>query len=190
MAFFVISVIVFLVTYVDKRSIKIDGNELILKVKDEYILGSLISKDADEQYEYTQVEKYTFKTPSGTTIFYERVTIDADRIFNNDTLSNVRYIFDAKDAEIIQRDADMLMMQLKLQDNSYINLIAESSNDDTLNIVYGFTNDEFTKLITQLYKDKNKIEELKHKVDALNDFKSRWFDEKLLIEELSMSVTE
>jgi len=190
-ASFVIGIIIFLVTSISKNSIYIDKDELLLKTKskDIYVLGLFVSKDEDASQEYLSVSKYTFKTNASTKILYEHITIDADRVFNHSLTSNVEFLFDAKDMDVLYKDSDSLVMaQLKLPDNTYINLIAESSNDTDLNIVYGFLNDEFMSLLKEVSKDDTL--DLKREAKTPTIHKTTWDDKKFLMDEFSMSVTE
>ncbi|NPA60602.1 MAG: hypothetical protein GXO30_09125 [Epsilonproteobacteria bacterium] len=193
-AAFVISVLIFILSSMGRNSIEIDNKDhLILKTKakNTFTLGSLVSRDDKKDYEYLELERYSFNTPSDTHIFYEKITIDADRVFNNSITSNIELIFDTKKLDAVYKSSDaFLVAQLKLKDKTHINLIAESSNDTVLNIVYGFMDDEFMGLLNSMEQTKGEVESLKYKADVISNYKSCISDEKLLLNEFSMSVTE
>ena len=179
-----------------KSSLILEGDQLFLKTKaqNSYSLASLVEKQASKSFSYIEVSQYEFKTLSDETLFYEDIEIDNERVFNYGTTQNMRYIFNAKDVYVNYQYGDITIAQIKLEDKSVINILAESSDGMRLSFVYGFSNREFSKFV-ELIDKKAKIglEKLKYEAKILtheSDIKSDWSDKKLLVEPLTMSVTE
>jgi len=179
-----------------KSSLLIEGDHLFLKTKaqNSYPIAILVHKQASQSFGFIEVSQYEFKSMSDETLFYEEVEIDGERVFNYGLRQNLSYIFNAKEVYVNYHYGDIIMAQIKLEDRSVINVLAEFSDGMRVSLLYGFSNKEFTKLV-RLIDKKAKIgtEELQYEVQFLTSdtpLKSDWSDTKLLQEPLTMIITE
>ena len=180
-----------------KSSMDIDENSrLVLKTSTskEFVLATVVEDIDTLHVESVTVEQKAMKSSSEELLFYEKIEIDSDSIFNQSSKESIRYIFNAKELEILYMYKDIMVLQLRLKDKIYINILAESSNETVLHVVYGFSNTECKKMIKLIDSDVNEgSESLTYEAKSFTknrDIKSDWSDKKLLLEPFTMIVTE
>ena len=74
------------------------------------------------------------------------------------------YVFnDAREYEEVYRKNNLRLVQLKLKDRSYVNILIQASDTQVISYVYGFSNYEFIKLAKELSADSDiEIKRLKY----------------------------
>nr|WP_321265801.1 hypothetical protein [uncultured Sulfurimonas sp.] len=117
----------------------------------------------------------------GRVLFYEDARTDLNFEFVYGGLYTVMYIFDdRKTYELVYERNNLKFVQLKLKDERYLNIIIQASDSQVFSYVYGFSNEEFIKIINTIKQNNEKIQKLKYKAtifDNLSKSLSKWNDE-------------
>lgn len=71
--------------------------------------------------------------------------------FNFNDLYTILYILDdAKSYEVVYRQNNLTLYQIKLKNKTYVNVMLEFSDTQALSYVYGFSNEEFMDIAFHL----------------------------------------
>jgi hypothetical protein len=129
-----------------------------------FLFSNSITEHNFLNYKDLFVEQYKLENENGRVLFYEEATTELDFEFNFGGLYTVMYIFsDVQEYEELYRDNNLRLVQLKLKDKQYINILIQASDTQFISYVYGFSNAEFIKLAKQLSQESNReIKQLKH----------------------------
>ena len=123
------------------------------------LTNSIVDKNL-LNYKDLFVEQYKLENQQGRVLFYEEARTELDFEFNFSGLYTVLYIFDnAQEYEEIYRRNNLRLLQIKLKDNSGVNVLLQASDTQIISYVYGFSNDEFLQLAAKLAE--NPDEEVK-----------------------------
>ena len=123
------------------------------------LTNSIVDKNL-LNYKDLFIEQYKLENQQGRVLFYEDARTELDFEFNFSGLYTVLYIFDdAQEYEEIYRRNNLRLLQIKLKDNSSVNLLLQASDTQTISYVYGFSNDEFLQLAAKFAE--NPDEEVK-----------------------------
>ena len=145
--------------------------ELVLNYSSKNIL--LSNKQLDSKslnFKDLFVDIYKMQDESGRVLFYENAHTAIDFEFNFGGLYSVMYIFDdSKKYEEVYRRNNLRLVQLKLKNGEYLNVLIQASDSQVYSYVYGFSNKEFMKIAHSIkLKEDEKIQELKFKAITLN----------------------
>ncbi|MEA3370545.1 MAG: hypothetical protein U9Q40_04330 [Campylobacterota bacterium] len=180
--FILMTIITLLISACAPSSLKVNSNnELILQhnSKEYAFPGTIVDSDS-LSFQKIDVEQVTLKESNGEKFYYEQVTIDIDYEFQYGSITTLKYIFDVSRTNIIHKSSNILLMQLRVEDDKYINLMAEISATQDMAYIYGFSNRKLLKIANELnaqrYEIKNSYE--------LTKPKTEWSQEKLLLQPL------
>ena len=146
-------------------------------------IASNISEQKELSYENIKIAQYKIQR-NNYVLFYEHIATDINWEFRYGPIYNLKYIFDATHANIIEQSSNVTFLQLKISDNKYINILAESSGFKDFSYVYGFSNEEFSILINEIFHDKKNTHALIYDVVTLDNKStpmSKWSVIKLLL---------
>ena len=146
------------------------------------IASSVLEKQV-QSYENIEIAQYKLKRDESV-LFYEHVTTDINWEFRYGSVYNLKYIFDGTKANIVYKDSQVTFLQLKISNETYINIFAESSGFKDFSYVYGFSNEAFSVLIDQVSQTEKNAQSLIYNVPAFDDKStpmSKWSVIKLLL---------
>ena len=175
--------LVFLFGGCSTSSLKLDkSGDLNLNYDSQsYLVGSKILEEASLNFKDLYINRYKLKNDDGRVLFYEYARTSLNFEFNFGGLYTVLYIFDnAQKYEQLCKRNNLRMVQIKLKDNNYVNVIIQASDTQEYSYVYGFSNKEFMKIYNTIKnEDSKKSISLKYKgVTFSKDSKSitNWND--------------
>jgi hypothetical protein len=143
--------------YYKKSSIKLEGDRVVLNVKDKSVL-----------FDYTLVKLETLSFSNldivqkelkikGRTLLFELARADALYSFNSDTKFIVKSIFEAKKINYLFSINGLSAMELVLEDDSVVNLFVEESEGKELKFLYGFSSNSFREAVEKLGNFKTQL---------------------------------
>jgi hypothetical protein len=116
-----------------------------------YPIGSKVLHKDLLNFKDLYVYQYKLESESGEVVFYEDARTSLNFEFNFGGLYTVLYIFDdAREYEELYQRNNLRMVQIKLKDGSYVNVIIQASDTQEYSYVYGFSNKEFMKIYETL----------------------------------------
>ncbi len=141
------------------------GEELVLNYGSDNVVltNEIVTKDF-LNFKDLFVTIYTIKDNKQRVLFYEEAQTALDFEFNFGGLYTVMYIFDdAKEYHEVYKKNNLRLVQLKLKDSSYLNVMIHAGDIQLYSYVYGFSNKEFMELAqTLVKKDDTKLGTLTH----------------------------
>jgi len=153
-------------------SLKLNKKEELLFTynAESFLLSNSITESKLLNYKDLFVEQYKLEDESGRVLFYEDARTALNFEFNFGGLYTVMYIFDdAKEYEEVYRKNNLRLVQLKLKNSQYVNVLIQASDTQVISYVYGFSNHEFLKLAKKLVKDSGEeIQQLKYQGVSLS----------------------
>lgn len=147
------------------------SNELILGYNNNsYMLSSQVLSSKFLNYKDLFINQYMLKDKNGRVLFFEDLETSVDFEFNYKELYTLLYIFDTTKYEMFYQDENLTLLQVKLKNKKYVNVILESNDTQEISYVYGFSNEDFRKIALKLQTKKDdKLPELKENIVFLND---------------------
>ncbi|EQB40502.1 hypothetical protein M947_01505 [Sulfurimonas hongkongensis] len=146
-------------------------NELVLKHDEsELILSNEIVSSELLNFKDLYVSRYKLQDKNTRTLFYEVANTNMNFEFNYGGLYTVMYVFDnSQKYESVCEKNNLYLVQIKLKDASYLNVIIQASDSQLYTFTYGFSNEEFLKIANGLIEEENlKIKELKYDAITFN----------------------
>ncbi len=125
---------------------------------------------------------YKLEDKNGRVLFYEDARTDLNFEFRYLGLYTVMYIFnDRQHYDLVYERNNLTLIQLKLKDSRYINVMIQASDSQIYSYAYGFSNKEFMDIAKKIkVNDSDKIKKLEHEGIILNSSSkalSNWNDE-------------
>ena len=156
-------------------------DELVLKHNSKsYLFANKIDSSKTLSFQKIDVEQKTAIDSSGATLYYEQVLIDIDYEFQYGSVTTLKYIFDVSRTNIIYQASNLLLIQLQIEKDQYINLMAETSGIQDMAYIYGFSNEKLLKIANELKVDGYEIKNAFHLRKPLTE----WTQEKLILQPL------
>jgi len=136
----------------------------------QFLLSNSIVEHTSLNYKDLFVEQYKLENQEGRVLFYEEARTELNYEFNFSGLYTVLYIFDnAQEYEEIYRRNNLRLLQIKLKDNSSVNVLLQASDTQIISYVYGFSNDEFLQLAAKLAENPDEeVKQAKYQGITLN----------------------
>jgi len=145
-----------------------------------YLLTNKVLQKKSLNFKDLYVEQYKLQNSDGGVLFYEDARTALNFEFNFGGLYTVLYIFDdAEEYEELCKRNNLRMLQIKLKDGRFVNVIVQASDTQVYSYVYGFSNKEFMKIYQTLKIKDIKNEVLKHQGITFNKFSkstTKWND--------------
>lgn len=162
-------------------SLDLDKNDRLMLKNDKstFLLTQKMNKDKFLNFKDLFVQQYHQIDASNNKIFYEYVETSLDYELNFDDLYTLMYVFDSHKYEEVYIDENLQFYQLNLKSKSYINVIVYSNDTQYISYAYGFSNEDFIKIIKSLKPKDKKISKLKFDAlvfDAKAKPLSKWSD--------------
>ncbi len=112
-------------------------------------------------------------------LVYESTDVDLMYMYKNATQTSVEMIFDAAKINTIYRRNNLYFFQMILKNGKVLNAMVQQSNDQTLSMVYGFSVEQFKKILGQIEGSETMFSKLKtENIETFNDPKnavrSKW----------------
>lgn len=142
-----LTIIALLFTSCAVSSLQIERNsELVLRQNSQkYALGS--SQDRTLlRFTNLDITQNSIKSSSGNTLFYEQIIVDQAYEFSLGSLVTLKIIFDLSKSNLVYNSSSLKFLQLRVKENEYVNIVAETSALQDMSYVYGYTNEEFLNL--------------------------------------------
>ena len=155
-------VLVFLFVGCSTSSLKLDENGLLSLNYDSesYLVGKKVLEHTSLNFKDLQVDRYKLQNENGEVLFYEDAQTALNFEFNFGGLYTVLYVFDdaSEYEELCQRN-NLRMLQVKLKDGRFVNVIIQASDTQVYSYVYGFSNKEFMRIYQTIREkyDENKV---------------------------------
>ncbi len=158
------------------------ADELVLNYSSETVV--LTNKVIDSKmlnFKDLFVTIYKLQDEDGRVLFYEDARTALNFEFRYGGLYSVMYIFDnRKNYDEIYRRNNLRLVQFRLKNFKYLNVLIQASDSQIYSFVYGFSNEEFLKIAQEVkLKEDDKLGELKHEgvvFDATSKPLSNWND--------------
>lgn len=144
------------------------------------IIGNNIEENEFLNFKDLYVRQYTFLSKDGNKLFAESVETDDLFEFNFSKLYTIMYIFsDSKKYEKIYTRRNIQLVQVKLNNNTYVNVLAQGNNTQNYLFVYGFSNEEFLAIADEIKLKGEEISKPKFKAVVFNEestSQTKWND--------------
>jgi len=138
------------------------------------------------------VEVSKLKSDDGRVIFYEQAWTNLSFEFVYGGLYTLMYVFDNRqNYELLYERNNLKLVQLKLKDARYLNVMIQASDAQVLSYAYGFSNYEFTQIANSIKEDGQKIESLKYEALVFEETSkalSNWNDEVVFFTPLIIPI--
>lgn len=178
---FAISIALFLSSCAPSSLKMNSNNELILQHNSKsYTFPGKIVDSESLSFDKIEVEQRTLKNSNREKFYYEHVLVDIAYEFQHGSVTTLKYIFDVSRTNIIYKASNILLIQLRVEDDKYINLMAETSATQDMAYVYGFSNRKLLKIANELNAGNY---EIKNSYD-LKESKTEWSQQKLILQPL------
>ncbi len=142
-------------------SLKLNKNEeLVLKYNSEKItLTNKIKESRFLNFKDLFVTIYKLQNEQGRILFYEKAQTEQNFEFKYGGLYTVMYVFDDRvKYEEVYRINNLRLVQLRLQDKRYLNVMIQASDTQNYTFTYGFSNEEFMDIANKIkVKEEDKI---------------------------------
>ncbi len=163
-------------------TLKVNSNEELVLEHDSksYVFSNKVEESKLLSFVYIDVEQKRVVTPSGEVLFYENFLVDHEYEFKYGSIATLKFIFDVNKTNIIYKTGNLLLIQLKINDNEYINLMAETSGIQVLSYVYGFSNKELEAITKELKIDDYEMKDVVPVKNILTD----WTQQGLILQPL------
>lgn len=163
-------------------SLKVNSmDELILKHNSKsYLFANQIESSKTLSFQNIDVEQKTAIDSNGATLYYEQLLVDINYEFQYGSVTTLKYIFDVSRTNIIYQASNLLLIQLQIEKDQYINLMAETSGTQDMAYIYGFSNEKLLKIANELKADGYEIKNSFHLRKPLTE----WTQEKLILQPL------
>ena len=117
----------------------------------QYLLSTQILSSKSLNFKDLLVDQYKLKSTNNNVLFYEHGSTALNFEFNFGGLYTVMCVFDdAQKYEQLYKRNNLRMVQIKLKDNRYVNVIIQASDTQNYTFVYGFSNDEFIRIYKKI----------------------------------------
>ena len=133
------------------------------------------------------IHQSVFKTEKGGVIVYETTDLDLDYRYNYGTVRTIKIIFDAKHVRTYFSYNNLCFYQVELKNSEILNVLSWQSDDQYLTFAYGFSVEEFQKMIDTI-KEEGDVLRKPLKPDAITfsdpdkAIISQWKPEMLIID--------
>ena len=163
-------------------SLKVNSmDELVLKHNAKsYIFANKIESSKTLSFQKMDVEQKIAIDSNGATLYYEQLLVDMEYEFKYGSITTLKYIFDVSRTNIIYKASNLLLIQLQIEKDQYINLMAETSGMQDMAYIYGFSNKKLLKIANELKVDGYEIKNAFHLRKPLTE----WTQQKLILEPL------
>jgi|GEM_PF-2717135 len=147
----------------------------------QFLLSNKIIDSKLLNYKDLFIKQYTLKNQENRVLLYEEARTTLNFELNFSALYTVMYIFNnAREYEDVYKSNNLRLVQLKLKNETYVNVLIQGSDTQVLSYVYGFSNEEFLKLATTLAeKSKEEVKPLQNAgtiVSKSQDSLTNWND--------------
>ena len=135
-------------------SIALQSNSLEIK-HDEQVIninGELLEKKT-VNLSPAMIYQFIFKTEEGEILVYEYTDVDDLYRFRHGTSRSIDIIFEAKHVKTAFQFNNLYFFQVERKDASYINLIVQQSDDQSLIFVSGFSSARFAEMIKEIDRE-------------------------------------
>lgn len=135
-------------------SIALQSNSLEIK-HDEQVIninGELLEKKT-VNLSPAMIYQSIFKTEEGEILVYEYTDLDDLYRFRHGTSRSIDIIFEAKHVKTAFQFNNLYFFQVERKDASYINLIVQQSDDQSLIFVSGFSSARFAEMIKEVDRE-------------------------------------
>ena len=127
-----------------------DNNKLILKDDSKsHMIAEKILSFENLSLRHMDVRRMAIESVSKQVLFYEKITTENDYELKENSLELLKRIFNIHRINTVYKSSSLIFVQLE-EEESYINLIAQTSSMTELSFVYGFSNKEFFQVANSL----------------------------------------
>ncbi|MCD6433366.1 MAG: hypothetical protein J7L21_04930 [Sulfurimonas sp.] len=128
-----------------------------------YLLSDKVLDRRGLNFKDLYVNQYKLQNSNARVLFYEDARTALNFEFNVGGLYSVMSIFDdVKEYEEFYTRNNLRLVQIKLKDKNYVNVLIQESDSQIYSFVYGFSNEEFTKIAQMVKVDERVLPKLKY----------------------------
>ena len=157
---------IFILAGCSTSSLKLNkADELVLNYSSEsQLLTNKVMGSKMLNFKDLFVTIYKLQNEDGRVLFYEDARTALNFEFRYGGLYSVMYIFNnRKNYDLVYKRNNLKMVQFRLKDSKYLNVLIQASDSQVYSFVYGFSNEEFLKIANEIkLKESDKLGELKH----------------------------
>ena len=144
------------------------------------IIGNNIEENELLNFKDLYVRQYTILSKNGNKLFAESAETDDLFEFNFSELSTVMYVFsDSRKYEEVYKRENIQLVQVQLENKSYINVLIQGNDIQNYLFVYGFSNKEFLAIANEIKLENTKITKPKFEAIMFNSeskSQTKWND--------------
>ncbi len=132
-------------------SLQVEQNgELVLQHDSKvYTLGS--SGDSNLlRFVNLAITQSSIKSTSNATLFYEQIIVDQAYEFSRGSVETLKIIFDLSKSNVVYGSGTILLVQLQVNRDAYVNIMAEISATQDMSYIYGYSNEEYLSMAKEL----------------------------------------
>lgn len=141
------------------------SEELVLKYSSEQItLTNKVKESNFFNFKDLFVTIYKLQNEQGRVLFFEKAQTETNFEFKYGGLYTVMYVFDnrVKYEEVYRRN-NLRLVQLRLKDKRYLNVMIQASDTQNYTFTYGFSNEEFINIANKIkVKEEDELGKLQH----------------------------
>ncbi len=133
-------------------SLKLNKTDTLLLEHDsmEYRVANKVTTKKLTHFLYLDVLRYTVEDEGAEKLFFEQLYTDINYEFKYGSVRTITDIFDVSSYNFLYYSSGLLLIQLEVEPNKYVNVLAETSSTQDMSYVYGFSDSEFKDLIQSL----------------------------------------
>ncbi|MFT7003497.1 MAG: hypothetical protein ACJAWW_000846 [Sulfurimonas sp.] len=154
--------------------------ELVLKYnKSDLLLTNKVIDSSFLNFKDLFVTIYKLEDKEGRVLFYEDARTEENFEFTYSGLYTVMYVFDDRQKyNILYKRNNIQLVQFKLKDEKYLNVMIQASDSQRYSFAYGFSNKEFLEIANIIkVKGNDTIGKLEHEglvLDSSSKALSNW----------------
>ena len=131
-----------------------EPNNLEIKHEDQVIaISGELNEKRTVNLHPAMIYQSIFKTEEGEMLVYEYTDVDDAYRFRHGTSGSIDIIFEAKHVKTAFQFNNLYFFQVERKDASYINLIVQQSDDQSLIFVSGFSSARFEEMIKEVDRE-------------------------------------
>lgn len=173
----------FILTGCSTSSLELNKDkELILKYSSsDLLLTNKVIDSSFLNFKDLFVTIYKLENENSRVLFYEDARTSLNFEFRYGGLYTLMYIFDDRQHyDVIYERNNLKLVQFRLKDKRYLNVVIQASDSQIYSYVYGFSNKEFMEIANKIkLQDSDEIKELEHEgilFDSSSKSISNWND--------------
>jgi len=116
----------------------------------EYTFSDRVLNQEKMRFINIDVERYEIQNSSSKRLFFEQLYTETNHEWRYGSVETLKSIFDVYNSNTLYFSATLLLIQFEIEPDKYVNILAETSGTQDISYIYGFSNEEYKKVIKDL----------------------------------------